>query len=109
MTTRHRLACQRSGITTCGDLPTGVSGQNGPPDTSRVCPANRGVSAEQGKAARPLGDLFEVPLSPAQACAAVPAVRDALQPVTDALLAAARRYSANVDKTRMSAGGCGRW
>ncbi|HVK13968.1 MAG TPA: IS66 family transposase, partial [Gemmataceae bacterium] len=103
---RHRLTCPGCGTTTCGELPAGVAGQDGPRLRAACALLTGAFRLSKAKAARLLGDLFGVPLSPAQVCATGAAVGGQLQPVTDTLLAAARRHPANVDETGM---GKGRW
>jgi transposase len=102
----HRLGCPGCGITTCGDLPVGVAGQDGPRLRAACALLTGAFRLSKAKAARLLGDLFGVPLSPAQVCATEVAVGDQLRPVTAALLAAARQHPGNVDETGM---GKGRW
>jgi transposase len=103
---RHRLTCPECGTTTCGALPVGVAGQDGPRLRAACALLTGAFRLSKAKAARLLTDLFGVPLSPAQVCATEAAVGDQLQPVTDALLSAARRHPANVDETGM---GKGKW
>jgi transposase len=103
---RHRLRCRGCGATTCGDLPAGVAGQDGPRLRAACALLTGAFRLSKAKAARLLGDLFGVPLSAAQVCATEAAVGDQLRPVADGLLAAARRHPANVDETSM---GKGRW
>ena len=103
---RHRLRCRGCGATTCGDLPAGVAGQDGPRLRAACALLTGAFRLSKAKAARLLGDLFGVPLSAAQVSATEAAVGDQLRPVADGLLAAARRHPANVDETSM---GKGRW
>jgi transposase len=83
-----------------------VAGQDGPRLRAACALLTGAFRLSKAKAARLLGDLFGVPLSPAQVCATEAAVGDQLRPVTAALLAAARQHPGNVDETRM---GKGRW
>jgi transposase len=103
---RHRLRCPGCGVTTCGDLPAGVAGQDGPRLRAACALLTGAFRLSKAKAARLLGDLFGVPLAAAQVCATEAAVGEQLRPVADGLLAAARRHPANVDETGM---GRGRW
>jgi transposase len=103
---RHRLRCSRCGVTTCGELPAGVSGQDGPRLRAACALLTGAFRLSKAKAARLLGDLFGVPLSAAGVCATEAAVGEQLRPVADGLLAAARGHPANVDETGM---GKGRW
>jgi len=102
----HRLGCPGCGIATCAVLPAGVAGQDGPRLRAACALLTGAFRLSKAKAARLLGDLFGVPLSAAQVCATEAAVGEQLRPVTDALLATARRHPANVDETGM---GKGRW
>ncbi len=102
----HRLRCPGCGITTCGDLPAGVAGQDGPRLRAACALLTGAFRLSKAKAARLLTDLFGVPLSAAQVCATEAAVGEQLRPVADRLLAAARGRPANVDETGM---GKGRW
>ncbi len=102
----HRLRCPGCGITTCGDLPAGVRGQDGPRLQAACALLTGAFRLSKAKAARLLTDLFGVPLSAAQVCATEAAVGEQLRPVADTLLAAARGHPANVDETGM---GKGRW
>jgi transposase len=103
---RHRLRCPGCGVTTCGELPAGVAGQDGPRLRAACALLTGGFRLSKAKAARLLGDLFGVPLSAAGVCATEAAVGEQLRPVADALAAAARGRPANVDETGM---GRGRW
>jgi transposase len=103
---RHRLTCPGCGATTCGDLPAGVAGQDGPRLRAACALLTGAFRLSKAKAARLLTDLFGVPLCAAQVCATEAAVGDQLQPAVDALLTAARQHPANVDETGM---GTGRW
>jgi transposase len=103
---RHRLRCRCCGVTTCGALPAGVAGQDGPRLRAACTLLTGAFRLSKAKAARLLADLFGVPLSAAQVCATEAAVGEQLRPVTEALLAAARGHPANVDETGM---GKGRW
>jgi len=103
---RHRLTCPGCGATTCGGLPAGVAGRDGPRLRAACALLTGAFRLSKAKAARLLGDLFGVPLSAAQVCATEAAVGERLRPVADALLAAARGHPANVDETGM---GKGRW
>jgi transposase len=103
---RHRLRCPGCGVTTCGGLPAGVAGQDGPRLRAACALLTGAFRLSKAKAARLLGDLFGVPLAAAQVCATEAAVGEQLRPVADGLLAAARRHPANVDETGM---GRGRW
>jgi transposase len=102
----HRLGCPGCGVTTCSDLPPGVAGQDGPRLRAACALLTGAFRLSKAKAARLLGDLFGIPLSAAQVCATEATVGEQLQPVTDALLAAAREHPTNVDETGM---GKGRW
>jgi transposase len=103
---RHRLTCVGCGATTCGALPAGVGGQDGPRLRAACALLTGAFRLSKAKAARLLGDLFGVPLSAAGVCATEAAVGDQLRPVADGLRAAARGLPANVDETGM---GKGRW
>jgi len=103
---RHRLTCPGCGATTCADLPAGVAGQDGPRLRAACALLTGAFRLSKAKAARLLGDLFDIPLSAGQVCATEAAVGAQLGPVTDALLAAARGRPANVDETGM---GRGKW
>ena len=103
---RHRLSCPACGATTCGELPAGVAGQDGPRLRAACALLTGAFRLSKAKAARLLGDLCGVPLSAAQVCATEAAVGAQLRPVADGLLAAARYHPANVDETSM---GKGRW
>jgi len=103
---RHRLTCPGCGAATCGDLPAGVAGQDGPRLRAACALLTGAFRLSKAKAARLLGDLCGVPLSAGQVCATEAAVGEQLRPVVDDLLAAARRHPANVDETGM---GRGRW
>jgi transposase len=103
---RHRLKCSKCGVTTCGELPAGVAGQDGPRLRAACALLTGAFRLSKTKAARLLTDLFGVPLSPAQVCATEAAVGEQLQPAVAALLDAARGHPANVDETGM---GKGRW
>jgi transposase len=103
---RHRLKCSACGVTTCGELPAGVSGQDGPRLRAACALLTGAYRLSKTKAAQVLSDLFGIPLCPAQVCATEAAVGAQLQPAVDALLAAAREQPANVDETGM---GKGRW
>ncbi|HVK10180.1 MAG TPA: IS66 family transposase [Gemmataceae bacterium] len=103
---RHRLTCPGCGTATCGPLPAGVAGQDGPRLRAACTLLTGAFRLSKAKAARLLGDLFGVPLSAAQVCATEAAVGGQLAPVTAALLTAAREHPANVDETGM---GKGRW
>jgi transposase len=103
---RHRLPCPSCGITTCGDLPAGVAGQDGPRLQAACALLTGAYRLSKAKAARLLTDLFGVPLCAAQVCATEAAVGELLRPVADELRAAARQHPANVDETGM---GKGRW
>jgi transposase len=102
----HRLSCRCCGLPTCADLPAGVAGQDGPRLRAACALLTGAFRLSKAKAARLLGDLFGVPLSPAQVCATEAAVGEQLRPAVDGLLAAARGHPANVDETGM---GKGRW
>jgi transposase len=103
---RHRLRCPSCGVTTCGGLPAGVAGQDGPRLRAACALLTGAFRLSKAKAARLLGDLFGVPLSAAGVCATEAAVGEQLRPVADGLLAAARGLPANVDETGM---GRGKW
>jgi transposase len=103
---RHRLRCSRCGVTTCGELPAGVCGQDGPRLRAACALLTGAFRLSKAKAARLLGDLFGVPLSAAGVCATEAAVGEQLRPVADGLAAAAQGRPANVDETGM---GKGRW
>jgi len=103
---RHRLRCPGCGATTCGALPAGVGGQDGPRLRAACALLTGAFRLSKAKAARLLGDLFGVPLSAAGVCATEAAVGEQLRPVADRLAAAARGLPANVDETGM---GKGRW
>lgn len=103
---RHRLTCPGCGTTTCGDLPAGVAGQDGPRLRAACALLTGAFRLSKAKAARLLTDLFGVPLSAGQVCATEAAVGRQLRPAVDGLLAAARGHPANVDETGM---GRGRW
>lgn len=103
---RHRLRCPGCGTTTCGELPAGVTGQDGPALQSACALLTGAYRLSKTKAAKLLGELFDVPMSAAQVCANEAAVGEHLQPVVDDWLAAARQQPANVDETSM---GKGRW
>ena len=102
----HRLRCLGCGVSTCGDLPAGVVGQDGPRLRAACALLTGAFRLSKAKAARLLTDLFGVPLSAAQVCATEAAVGEQLRPVVDGLLVAARGHPANVDETGM---GKGRW
>jgi transposase len=102
----HRLRCRCCGITTCGELPAGVSGQDGPRLQAACALLTGAYRLSKAKAARLLTELFGVPVSAAQVCATEAVVGEQLRPVADGLLAAARGHPANVDETGM---GKGRW
>ena len=102
----HRLACPHCRITTCGALPDGVAGQDGPRLQAACALLTGAYRLSKSKAAGLLGDLCGVSISAAQVCATEAAVGKDLQPVADALLEEARRHPANVDETSM---GRGRW
>jgi transposase len=102
----HRLRCPGCGVTTCADLPAGVSGQDGPRLQAACALLTGAYRLSKAQAARLLTDLFGVSLSAGQVCATEAAVGDQLRPVADALVAAARGHPANVDETGM---GRGRW
>jgi transposase len=103
---RHRLRCSRCGVTTCGELPAGVCGQDGPRLRAACALLTGAFRLSKATAARLLGDLFGVPLSAAGVCATEAAVGEQLRPVADRLRAAAQGRPANVDETGM---GKGRW
>jgi transposase len=103
---RHRLRCPGCGVTTCGELPAGVGGQDGPRLRAACALLTGAFRLSKAKAARLLGDLFGVPLSAAGVCATEAAVGELLRPVADGLAVAARGRPANVDETGM---GRGRW
>jgi transposase len=103
---RHRLRCPGCGVMTCGALPAGAGGQDGPRLRAACALLTGAFRLSKAKAARLLGDLFGVPLSAAQVCATEAAVGEHLRPVAARLLDAARRHPANVDETGM---GRGRW
>lgn len=103
---RHRLSCPGCGETTCGSLPAGVIGQDGPWLQAACALLTGSYRLSKSKAAKLLGELFQVPMSAAQVCATEAVVGEQLQPVVDELLAAARQEPANVDETSM---GKGRW
>jgi len=103
---RHRLRCRGCGATTCGELPVGVGGQDGPRLRAACALLTGAFRLSKAKAARLLTDLFGVPLSAGQVCATEAAVGEQLRPVADTLLVAARGHPANVDETGM---GRGRW
>ena len=102
----HRLACPHCRITTCGALPDGVAGQDGPRLQAACALLTGAYRLSKSKAAGLLGDLCGVSISAAQVCATEAAVGKDLQPVADALLEEARRHPANADETSM---GRGRW
>lgn len=95
---RHRLACPRCGVTTCGQAP---AGQDGPRLRAAGVLLTGAYRLSKAKAARLLTDLFAVPLSAGQVCAIEAEVGQQLRPVVDQLLAAARQQPANVDETSM--------
>jgi len=100
---RHRLACPRCGLTTCGSAATGQDG----PRLKAACVLLTGAyRLSKAKAARLLTDLFSIPLCAGQVCVTEAEVGQQLQPVVAELLAAARQQPANVDETSM---GRGRW
>jgi transposase len=100
---RHRLRCPRCGVTTCGQAPAGQDG----PRLKAACVLLTGAyRLSKAKAARLLTDRFSIPLCAGQVCATEAEVGQALRPVVDELLAAARQLPANVDETSM---GRGRW
>ena len=103
---RHRLSCPGCGATTCGSLPAGVIGQDGPWLQAACALLTGSYRLSKTKAAKLLGELFQVPMSAAQVCATEAIVGAQLQPVVDELLATARQEPANVDETSM---GKGRW
>src|SRR6516225_8707573 len=95
---RHRLTCPRCGLTTCGSAPAGQDG----PRLKAACVLLTGAyRLSKAKAARLLTDLFCIPLCAGQVCATEAEVGQALRPVVDELLAAARQQPANVDETSM--------
>jgi hypothetical protein len=105
---RHRLRCPGRGVTTCGDLPAGVDGQDGPRLRAACALLTGAFRPSKAKAARLLGDLFGVPLSAAGVCATEAAVGEQLRPVADGLAAASHRPT----WTRPGwarASGCGPW
>src|SRR5215207_2139533 len=87
---RHRLTCPGCGATTCGGLPAGVAGRDGPRLRAAGALLTGAFRLSKAQAARLLTDLFAVPFCPAQASATEAAVGRQLQPAVDALLAAAR-------------------
>lgn len=102
---RHRLVCS-CGVPTCGPLPAGVAGQDGP--RLRACAVlltGRYRLSKEG-AANLMGDLFGVSLSAGQVCAIEADAGRVMQPVADEILAAARQSASNIDETSM---GKGRW
>jgi len=103
---RHRLTCAGCGTTTCGPLPPGVAGQDGPRLQALCAMLTGAYRLSKAKAARLVGDLFGVPLAAGQVCATEAAVAEVLRPVVEELRAAARQQPANVDETGL---GRGRW
>jgi transposase len=103
---RHRLTCSGCGATTCGELPAGVGGQDGPRLRAACALLTGAYRLSKARAARLLSDLFRIPMCPAQVCATEAAVGEQLQPAVEDLLTAAREHPANVDETGM---GKGRW
>ena len=96
----HRLACA-CGCVTRGELPATVSGQDGPRLKSAVVLLTGQYRLSKKKTSKLLTDLFGVSMSASQVCAIEAEVGEALQPVVDEVLAAARRLPANVDETSM--------
>lgn len=103
---RHRLTCPGCGLTTCGELPAGVGGQDGPRLRAACALLTGAYRLSKARATRLLSDLFRIAVCPAQVCATEAAVGEQLQPAVEGLLTAAREHPANVDETGM---GQGRW
>lgn len=102
---RHRLVCS-CGFSTCGPLPAGVTGQDGPRLRAGVVLLTGRYRLSKENAANLMGDLFGVPLSAGQVCAVEAGAGRVLQPVADGILTAARQSASNIDETSM---GNGRW
>lgn len=95
---RHRLACPRCGVLTCGQAPAGQDG----PRLKAACVLLTGAyRLSKAKAARLLTDLFAIPLCAGQVCSTEAEVGQQLRPVVAELLTAARQQPANVDETSM--------
>jgi transposase len=106
---RHRLTCPRCGRVTCPALPAGVAGGYGP-RAQAVCALLSGAY-RVGKrgAARLLGDLFGVPISPAAVCGLQRKAAAALAPVAAAAHAHVAGEPANVDETGWREAGKRAW
>ncbi len=102
---RHRLVCS-CGVSTCGELPDEVAGQDGPRLRACVTLLTGQYRLSKEMAAHLLNDLFGVSISAGQVCAVEAEAGEIIQPVADELLAAARQAPANIDETSM---GKGRW
>ena len=102
---RHRLVCS-CGCSTCGPLPTGVTGQDGPRLRAWVVLLTGRYRMSKENAANLTGDVFGVSLSAGQVCSVEAGAGRVLQPVADEILQAARRSASNIDETSM---GRGRW
>jgi len=102
---RHRLVCS-CGVSNCGVLPSGVSGQDGPRLRACAVLLTGRYRLSKENTANLMGDLFGVSLSAGQVCAIEADAGRVLQPVADAILTAARQSASNIDETSM---GKGRW
>ena len=102
---RHRLVCS-CGFSTCGSLPEGVAGQNGPRLKAALVLLTGRYRLSKENAANLMGDFFGVSMSAGQVCSVEAEAGRVLQPVADEILAAARQSASNIDETSM---GKGRW
>jgi transposase len=102
---QHRLYC-RCGFSTCGPLPAGVTGQDGPRLRACAVLLTGRYRLSKESAANLMGDLFGAPLSAGRVCAIEAGAGRVLQPVADEILTAARQSASNIDETSM---GKGRW
>ena len=102
---QHRLVC-RCGFSTCGSLPAGVTGQDGPRLRACAVLLTGRYRMSKENAANLMGDVFGVSLSAGQVCAIEAGAGRVLQPVADEILTAARQSASNIDETSM---GKGRW
>nr|WP_052640163.1 IS66 family transposase [Zavarzinella formosa] len=102
---RHRLVCS-CGFSTCGPLPPGVTGQDGPRLRAGVVLLTGRYRMSKENAANLMGDLFGVSLSASRVCSVETGAGRVLQPVADEILEAARQSASNIDETST---GKGRW
>jgi transposase len=98
---QHRLACEHCGITTCGELPKGVSTTGyGPRFTSIVALCSGAYRMSKRMVAHFSQEVWGIPLSLGEVCALEQVVRRAVQEPADDVRDAVQWSDTNVDETR---------